>query len=249
MVFLRARYLNTDTGRFHTQDTYEGNKNEPLSLHKYLYANGNPVMMTDPSGNMALELALVGGLLSDLGTRTLDTKRSLVTGGGILKAATIVGTVAGVAAIPYFLYQDQYGPKSLDGVEELVEALRRKNPDHVFFAHGTSDAVWNGSFSEIKEDFGGGDFGPGFYTWKLPEGVHDAYSWAKAVGNGAEASGLILIFSMPNFRWQTMSKQYLTPDQYNPLIIQNLMFCMALCQGAADLGHFSGNFKEEPLPH
>jgi RHS repeat-associated protein len=34
MYFLRARYLNPDTGRFHTQDTYEGRNGEPLSLHK-----------------------------------------------------------------------------------------------------------------------------------------------------------------------------------------------------------------------
>ncbi|NJM39193.1 MAG: RHS repeat-associated core domain-containing protein, partial [Akkermansiaceae bacterium] len=54
MYFLRARYLNTNTGRFHSQDTYEGRNGEPLTLHKYLYANGNPVMFTDPSGNFSL---------------------------------------------------------------------------------------------------------------------------------------------------------------------------------------------------
>jgi RHS repeat-associated protein len=50
MYFLRARYLNTNTGRFHTQDSYEGHNGEPLTLHKYLYANGNPASYTDPSG-------------------------------------------------------------------------------------------------------------------------------------------------------------------------------------------------------
>ena len=51
MVFLRARYMNTGTGRFHSMDTYEGRNGEPLTLHKYLYAHGNPVMFLDPSGN------------------------------------------------------------------------------------------------------------------------------------------------------------------------------------------------------
>jgi hypothetical protein len=32
-------------------DSYEGNPNDPLSLHKYLYASGNPVGRIDPSGN------------------------------------------------------------------------------------------------------------------------------------------------------------------------------------------------------
>lgn len=50
MYFLRARYLNPNTGRFHTEDTYEGRNDEPLTLHKYLYANSNPVTFIDPTG-------------------------------------------------------------------------------------------------------------------------------------------------------------------------------------------------------
>jgi len=33
-----------------TMDTSEGNSEDPLSLHKYLYANANPIDCTDPSG-------------------------------------------------------------------------------------------------------------------------------------------------------------------------------------------------------
>jgi RHS repeat-associated protein len=46
----RASYLNPTTGRFWTQDSYEGNQSEPLSLHKYLYAANNPANVVDPSG-------------------------------------------------------------------------------------------------------------------------------------------------------------------------------------------------------
>mgnify|MGYP000893887648 FL=1 len=31
-------------------DSYEGSIDDPVSLHKYLYANNNPVMCSDPSG-------------------------------------------------------------------------------------------------------------------------------------------------------------------------------------------------------
>lgn len=48
--YLRARYYDTDTGRFTRRDTWEGNINDPISLHKYLYTNGNPVNQIDPSG-------------------------------------------------------------------------------------------------------------------------------------------------------------------------------------------------------
>lgn len=48
---LHARYLNTDTGRFQTMDTFEGSQSDPISLHKYLYCQGNPVDNIDPSGH------------------------------------------------------------------------------------------------------------------------------------------------------------------------------------------------------
>ena len=50
LYYLRARYMDTSTGRFISQDTYQGTINDPVSLHKYLYANSNPVTYSDPSG-------------------------------------------------------------------------------------------------------------------------------------------------------------------------------------------------------
>ncbi len=51
----RARWMNPDTGRFHTMDSYEGHQENPISLQKYLYAHANPVNLKDPSG---LEVAV-----------------------------------------------------------------------------------------------------------------------------------------------------------------------------------------------
>ena len=41
-------------------DTWEGNDEEPLSLHKYLYASGNPVNRVDPGGNEDFDMASIG---------------------------------------------------------------------------------------------------------------------------------------------------------------------------------------------
>jgi RHS repeat-associated protein len=51
MYYLRARFYQPQTGRFWTMDSWEGTQTDPLSLHKYLYAHNNPVMMVDPSGH------------------------------------------------------------------------------------------------------------------------------------------------------------------------------------------------------
>ncbi|MFT3951682.1 MAG: RHS repeat-associated core domain-containing protein [Oscillospiraceae bacterium] len=52
--YLRARYMNPSTGTFISMDTYQGSMFDPVSLHKYLYANANPVMYCDPTGHMTL---------------------------------------------------------------------------------------------------------------------------------------------------------------------------------------------------
>ena len=48
--YLRARYYDQNTGRFNRMDPFAGNNRDPQSLHKYLYAHCNPVMIVDPSG-------------------------------------------------------------------------------------------------------------------------------------------------------------------------------------------------------
>ena len=50
LTYLRARYYSAQDGRFQTRDTWDGDVNQPLSLNKWVYTNGNPVNYTDPSG-------------------------------------------------------------------------------------------------------------------------------------------------------------------------------------------------------
>ncbi|MCP4606345.1 MAG: hypothetical protein GY847_38510, partial [Proteobacteria bacterium] len=57
--YLRARYYDPSIGRFLTQDNCRGGQGcvdtkRPLSLNKYLYANGNPMLYVDPSGHFGL---------------------------------------------------------------------------------------------------------------------------------------------------------------------------------------------------
>ena len=45
-----ARYYNPNTGRFLSRDPEDGKANIPVTLHKYLYAAGDPVNLKDPTG-------------------------------------------------------------------------------------------------------------------------------------------------------------------------------------------------------
>ncbi len=47
---LRARYMNQTAGRFVSPDPFFGVDQDPLTVHKYLYASGNPIHFRDPSG-------------------------------------------------------------------------------------------------------------------------------------------------------------------------------------------------------
>lgn len=67
LQYLRARYYDTETGRFSTADTYLGNLIEPLTLNRYTYTVNNPVMHADPSGHRAIS-SLATSNISALGS-------------------------------------------------------------------------------------------------------------------------------------------------------------------------------------
>ena len=56
LYYLRARFYNPELGRFITRDTFAGSDFTPLTLHRYLYANANPINFTDPTGHFSLAM-------------------------------------------------------------------------------------------------------------------------------------------------------------------------------------------------
>jgi len=109
LYYLRARYYAPEYGRFWTMDSYEGNQSDPLSLHKYLYAHGNPVNGTDPSGHMTL----------------IETLKSVSIGVAVeaMHAAVVVSRYK---AIKHALFPTQYiGKDSVSGFHQQLARLSK----------------------------------------------------------------------------------------------------------------------------
>ena len=63
--------MNPITGTFISMDAYSGTTDNPVSQHKYLYANANPVMYEDSSGYMsAVEKGVGWGYILTVGMIT-----------------------------------------------------------------------------------------------------------------------------------------------------------------------------------
>jgi RHS repeat-associated protein len=91
--YLRSRYYDAAIGRFTRNDTFEGFQDNPISLHKYLYANGNPVNGRDPSGFSDTSLAEVNATMVGSG-------ELLTLEGASVAGATVALPVAVSAEVP-----------------------------------------------------------------------------------------------------------------------------------------------------
>lgn len=97
----RARDYNANIGRFTTMDTFEGDQQDPQSLHKYVYAANNPINRSDPSGydygDSDINMRSIGNLLSTIGA--VETAE---TGLGVFSPERTV-TVQSYIAAPYIV--------------------------------------------------------------------------------------------------------------------------------------------------
>ncbi|MBR6395606.1 MAG: hypothetical protein IKS09_01415, partial [Lachnospiraceae bacterium] len=57
---------DSETARFLTEDTYRGEKNDPLSLNLYTYCKNNPLKYTDPTGHSGMVIAKIVATLTEI---------------------------------------------------------------------------------------------------------------------------------------------------------------------------------------
>ncbi|QUY46218.1 putative Ig domain-containing protein [Acaryochloris marina] len=96
LQYLRQRFYDPSTGRFISQDAFEGFLDDPITQNRFLYANANPVTYTDPSGYFSISELNAGKIISNIlskGSAALSATASTAVSRTIAGAATgIFGT-------------------------------------------------------------------------------------------------------------------------------------------------------------
>ena len=87
LYHLRARWMDPAQGRFLSTDPFAGFQRQPVSMHRYLYANANPVTMHDPSGRVTLAqvgaTVQIAGTLASIAIPTYTAFRDLQAGASL----------------------------------------------------------------------------------------------------------------------------------------------------------------------
>ncbi len=106
LYYNRARWLDVESGRFVGADPFPGVPSDPLSLHRYLYANQSPANNADPTGLFSAgELSIANGyrgIVSGIQTGVgfdLLTMPPLDPDGDISKALMLVSLASGGYAL------------------------------------------------------------------------------------------------------------------------------------------------------
>ncbi|MGD0832397.1 MAG: RHS repeat-associated core domain-containing protein [Terracidiphilus sp.] len=125
MYCMRARWYNPATGRFMSRDPEEGEPDDPASLHKYLYANGDPVNLADPTGRMTAEypvnlsgIAVSPAVISGLGATALAIECAYLWNATRSEAEVQAGLTQGtVRMVAPCVWKASCKPRTVDDVK------------------------------------------------------------------------------------------------------------------------------------
>ncbi len=221
--YLRARYLNPDTGRFWTMDSDEGGNEDPLSLHKYLYCQADPVNKIDPTGHMTVD-ELKEKILSH-GEQAMeavqDALKTIAEGGA--NAEALSGGLAsfGVALIPDIMLNKVLDKAAVYAKTAEIRALYAPARNGSLAPRGPLP------IQAEKENFLQYGFGDdksndktGFAPLELSLSTSTAYSFVPFYVRWHELGSSTAAVTLFPWQWDKTLKKF-TPALSNPFPIEN----------------------------
>jgi RHS repeat-associated protein len=146
---LRARFYNPSNGRFSQADTYSGDTFVPLTLHKFIYTDADPINKSDPlglSGDFTLiQLAVVISIVVVLG----------VIAWGIWSATHRPTTRNAKITIVFYFETTQLNGQMINELKRIYEDCRaRKAAPGTTLKIDWQDAKTQGGYDAEKSSFG-----------------------------------------------------------------------------------------------
>jgi RHS repeat-associated protein len=132
-VYLRARYLNSAVGRFISRDRLQGNFEDSKSLHRYAYAEVDPINNVDPSGN-EIEISI-----ATLNISATLAQISVPAASAAKKSASAV--VAAISSKIIYISVDPSGKPSNFDAKAVESLLRTQLAANVFNALPAGQSV------------------------------------------------------------------------------------------------------------
>jgi RHS repeat-associated protein len=102
LYYYEARYYDPTLGRFISPDIIVLRPGDPQELNRYTYAKNNPMLYTDPTGNVAI-IPIIVGIFVTAAVSTVTSVAIAAATGGDLIAAAKYGAVSGAIAKPVFI--------------------------------------------------------------------------------------------------------------------------------------------------
>ena len=93
LYYLRARYLDSSTGRFLSRDPWPSDRTRPLTHNRYSYVENNSVNLIDPSGYFSLGEVATSLAISGIITSVLVSGLNFAASDRIVKSSLLVATV------------------------------------------------------------------------------------------------------------------------------------------------------------
>jgi RHS repeat-associated protein len=201
--YLRARYYDPAIGRFSVTDPLEGRINTPLSMHRYLYADADPVNKIDPSGKLGIAAVLVGAFV------VLELIGALSTLGGVVGAFQSFARSRAEGRTDRFLYkpcgawQFELGAGVGGGTAVIAEdpVIKLNNPPNQGRRFALSFRSVGLGFASDKE----GDAIP-FTTYKNQKRQLSAF-----IGEGIFLTGPEIKF--PGYGYSLLGSQLMLPER------------------------------------